>query len=538
MWTLWASLTGVACMTGPADAQIECDRVYPVCVPAGLSTEINAEGKFGTWPVQVWCDRSDVRIACAETKGKLSLTVAPDAPPGVAWVRLADAQSASRLFALRIARTPVVVESEPNSRPDESDAGAQPLPVAIVGRLSERSDVDTIAVDVPAAGTITVRAMANRVFASPVDLVLQICDRDGYVLAQNDDTRGLDPQVSLDVKRSGRLYVRVFGFPETPNSTIGFASGPDYIYVLTASMEPSVDYFLPLAAAESPPPHVVAVRGSGELVPRGRVLPATLVSPPTAVDTEDPLAWQWLPRLAEKRSEVAGEVKQIVASELPIVVSGVISHPGQSDQYAFLPHAGDEYQIEVWSARLGFELDPRVEVLDESGKPLATGDDTGRNDFQARVQFKTPDDHPLTIRLTDAVGTGGPRHAYAMVVRAAHPDFRLTLPGERIVVAPGKSVACKIEVQRRFGMDVPIEVTAEDLPAGVTYQTVESKPSGETAKEVELVLTCADSAAPFQGWIRITGRARADNAPARTATYPLRPAVDLQRLWLTVQDSK
>ncbi len=520
-------------MTGPAQAQTDLKRLYPPCVRSGETTEIAAEGKFDSWPVQLECDRSDVRIACAETKGKLVVNVDGGASPGVAWVRLYDSVSASNLLPLRIVRAPVSIETEPNARPGE--AGVVAMPAAIVGRLSERSDVDTFALDVSVAGRVTVRAMANRVFLFPVDLVLQICDRDGNVLAQNDDACGLDPRVSFDVDRPGRLYVRVFGFPETPNSTIGFASSADYIYVMAVSMEPSVEFFMPLVASDAPPWSAKSVLASGEIVPTARVLPPTAVSPPTAVDREDPLAWQWLPRFEGQRVDIEAPDNQIAASELPVAVAGCIAAPGEVDSFRISPQAGGEYELEIWSSRLGFALDPRVEVTDEAGKVVAAGDDLGRNDFETRLKFKAPSDQGLWIRVMDAVGTAGPRHAYAMFVRAAVPDYRLILPAEKIEIASGGTVSCKIRIERQFGLQEPIAISAEGLPPGVTCQPVESEPTGDTSKEVELVIAASDRAEEYQGWIRVVGRTGADDATTRRAVFPLRPDVALESIWLTVR---
>ena len=45
------------------------------------------------------------------------------------------------------------------------------------------------------------------------------------MLAQNNDYHGLDPQVRLPVPEDGTYIVRMFAFPATPDSSIGFAGG-------------------------------------------------------------------------------------------------------------------------------------------------------------------------------------------------------------------------------------------------------------------------------------------------------------------------
>ena len=89
--------------------------------------------------------------------------------------------------------------------------------------------------------------LANQVLKSPMDAVLQIASAEGFLLAQADDSPGLDPRLVFTAPEAGDYFVRIFAFPETPNSSIRYAGGNDYLYRLTLTTGPYLHHTLPLA---------------------------------------------------------------------------------------------------------------------------------------------------------------------------------------------------------------------------------------------------------------------------------------------------
>ena len=55
------------------------------------------------------------------------------------------------------------------------------------------------------------------------------------------------PLLTFTAPREGSYLVRVFCFPEKPNSSIRFAGGADYVYRLTLTAGPFIDFTMPLA---------------------------------------------------------------------------------------------------------------------------------------------------------------------------------------------------------------------------------------------------------------------------------------------------
>jgi hypothetical protein len=90
-------------------AQVQLDRCFPPAIAVGTTSTVKAEGKFPNWPPSIHCDRADVQLVATPTAGELSINVDGSAHPGVAWIRLSDASSASRLVPLMIEPVPVSI---------------------------------------------------------------------------------------------------------------------------------------------------------------------------------------------------------------------------------------------------------------------------------------------------------------------------------------------------------------------------------------------------------------------------------------------
>src|SRR5262245_22902618 len=61
--------------------------LHPAGAQRGTTVEVTAAGSFDKWPVKVWASDKGVTVQPGKDKGKLSVTVAADAVPGVYWLR-------------------------------------------------------------------------------------------------------------------------------------------------------------------------------------------------------------------------------------------------------------------------------------------------------------------------------------------------------------------------------------------------------------------------------------------------------------------
>ena len=513
----------IALAAPSAAAPPQLNWVYPAGASCGESVQLTAGGSFSNWPPEVWVDRPGLTIHAADEKGQLQVQVADDAAPGIYLLRLVDDEGASSPRPLLVSRSPSTLEQEPNDTADAAQALAPPT--IVQGRLGKRGDVDGYAVELQAGQSAVFAVTANQRLGSPMDTVMQVCDPEGFVLAQVDDQCGLDPLIVFRAPRTARYLVRLFAFPATPNSTIGFAGGDDYIYCLTATCGALVSHSLPLAVGSSGDP--VELRGWN--LPKA----TTANLSPTA----EPPKWlvAWSPecegscRLARRDYPSVREPDGVATEPLalPLAVSGEIARDGEVDAVPFAAAKGQKIRIRVESRRLGFALDPLLRVVAADGKLLNEVDDVSKQ-RDAELVFVAPQEGQYRAEVTDLHHRGGLRFAYCLHLEPVQPSFAIQVNGDSWVGEVGQALTLAVNVDRADGFAEPIEIAAEGLPEGVRSAPVTSAAEGPTAKKVDLTFT-AD--APIRGPFRIVGRAASRTEEAEFAVGDL----FCRDFWLTLK---
>jgi hypothetical protein len=502
-------------------------------VERGTEQTIKATGTFTTWPPQVWTDRPGLQITPGETSGELKVTATIDTPPGVHWFRLHNAEGATPLQTLVVSTISEALEVEPNNTPKE--AADVSLPMTVNGRLHERGDVDTVAIQAEAGQTVVAAVDANRLFGSPMDGILQICTPQGTVLAQNNDARGLDPLLAYRVPKTGKYLVRVFAFPETPNGNIAFSGGPNYVYRLTITTQGFLDYALPLAVR----------KGSASSSLAGGWNVGDANTPLTAIAREDEVATLFRPDLAGTvEVPVVAENAMLLAlgpaSEpplvtIPLAASGCIAQPGELHAVRFQAKAKQRLRIQVAAHKIGYDLDPYLRVYGVDGAVLKEIDDVGEDQDDIDLELAIPADGEYRAEITSAHESGGPRQVYRLLIEEDAPNLQLTLEKGEFALKPDSAEPLKVvvKVERARGLEGDIVIAAADLPAGVTAEPVTSEGKGESAKSVTLLLkaTAEAKSGPF----RITGNLTGKVPLARVARYNASgSSLGQSQVWLTV----
>ncbi|HEY7153440.1 MAG TPA: PPC domain-containing protein [Gemmataceae bacterium] len=507
---------------------------FPAGVQQGKSVEVVANGTFARWPVQAWTDRKGVEIKPAKDKGKLTVAVAADAVPGVCWIRLHDEEGASELRSFLIGTLPETMEKEPNDEATKPQTLAA-LPVVVNGRLEKAGDVDCFAVRLRKSETLVASLEANHTLESPMDAILQLLSTDGFVMEENNDDRGLDPQIVFTAPKEGVYVLRTFAFPAQPDASIRFAGGATYIYRLTLTTGGFADHAFPLAVQRSDSATVEAV---------GWNIPAAAKKLPLKPDVLGPLTL-WHPQLANTLPVVVephrclGEVEsndrknpQLIT--LPATISGRIDPPGDLDVYQFEAKKGQRLAFHLDARSADSQLDPLLRLTDAAGKRLAQTSDTKAGKPGAGVAvlaFTVPGDGPYRLEVSDEKEHGGWRHFYRLRATLAEPDYALTLTADRFTLTLGKPLAIPITIDRRNGFDRAIEISVEGLPDGVTAKAVQS--TGAAGKSATLNLEAKHG--PMSAAIRVVGRASGQTDFTRTATAPrIKLPQTTPYLWLTV----
>lgn len=516
-------------LVDPVIAQVKLDRVFPPAVAIGSETQVIAEGKFPSWPPNVICDREDIAISFGEKSGELKVAVSDDATPGVAWVRMHDDQAASDSIPLLIEPQSPVTESEPN----DSTAEANPveLPGILVGKLAKSGEIDTYKISVRSGQKLVATVIANQWLQSPMDAILQLSDENGNVIAQQDDSRGLDPELIHDVREDGELYLRIFAFPETPTGTIGYAGAASFAYAIRVTTGPVLHHVSPVIATTDPREQVVS----------GWNMSSDLKVHRSADFCFAPPAMGWfVPKLAPSKAVVVsdGEVTD-GPIQLPCVFAGHLLKAGEIDRVRFTVQKGTRYQLKTHAREFGFPVDTVLRVVDPAaGSELARNDDRQREQFDSELEYVAKADGVVELQVSDLVDGYGPTHAYAVIIQAAVPHVQPSIPEDHFSLQLGKDVEITVTVARMHRFGKRLRFVAEGLPPGVTATPVISEPKDGTAKTVKLKLVAAADAKLGACQFQLLGQALDEDGKPTGPVFPvnhhLRPLWQNRDFWLVV----
>lgn len=520
--------------------------LFPAGGQRGQTVAVTAGGSFERWPVQAWADHPGIQVTAAKAKGNLSVTVRPDVPPGTHWLRVHDGQGASVLRAFIVGDLPEVAEQEPNDdprKPQKLSAAA----TVVNGRLGRPGEVDCFAVSLRQGQTLVAAVEANRLLGSPMDAVLQVLSADGFVLDQNNDYCGLDPQIVFAVPKDGAYVIRVFAFPAVPDAAIRLAGGETFIYRLTVTTGGFVDHAVPLAVARSQP-GMVELAG-WNIPPAARTLPVSTTADANLVT----LAHPGLANVASVRLEPHASAKEVEPNDrrqpqavaLPVTVSGRIDPAGDLDVFEFAARKGQSLRVQIETAGPGCPLAPVLRLTDAAGEPVAQPGDAprprGRGNRRGRgvpqatseLAFTAPHAGTYRVEISDQYGEGSWRHAYRLRLLTARPDYDLKLAADQLTLTPGKELSVPVTVERRDGFAGEIDIRAVGLPDGVTASPVKSAPGGAAVGSATLKLLA--SRGGVSGPFRIIGGAGQPSL-SRTATAAVPdPVGSVAYVWLTVQ---
>lgn len=498
-------------------------HLHPAGGRQGTSVEVALGGTFERWPVAVWVSGTGVEARPGKQKGQVTFAVAADAAPGPRWLRVHDAHGGSAPRRFVVGTLPEVAEAEPN---DEA-AKPQPVPAdrVVNGRLEKAGDVDCFGVTMKKGGTLVASLLAERELGSPMDGVLQVVSAKGFVLAQDNDHAGLDPQVTFTAPEDGTYVVRLFAFPAVPDASVRFAGGERFVYRLTLTTGAYAQHAWPLAA-----------RRGAKVGLRGRNLADDLLADVVEIDGEARAIAKGVAGYAPLRLEPfdcvvrhEGDGPQKLTP--PVTVSGRLSRPRERHAYEIAGRKGQRLTAAVESARLGFHLDAVLGLTDKDGKQVARAAAAALH-RDPELTAVLPADGPYRLELRDAQADFGPRHVYRLRLDG-EPDFALSVAADRYAVVPGKSVEVTVALARRNGFAEEPTLEVEGLPAGVR---AEALPAAKGAAALKVRLSAEAKATPGGSAIRVVGKA---GGVARAARATLaEPEGVIERLWLSVTAEK
>lgn len=462
----------------------ELTLLFPAGGQVGTNVDVIATGKFPTWPVQLWSDCADIQWSCQAESGKLTAKITPQAKSGLHWLRMFDAAGATNVLPFLVGNSPQRNETEPNNNVQQAPA-IEVLPATVFGVIEKTADVDLTQVTLQAHEWIVATVDSAKWLNSPADASLQILDSRGFVLAENLDHVGLDPYLQYQAPKAGKYFVRIFAFPATPNSTVAFSGGSNWIYRLRLSNQPqplesALDYANQMALAQTP-------------------LEVTLGMHTTL----------------ERALEIS----------LPAQVAGSVAHPREINYLRFTARAGTTYRLRLLARHFGSPLDATLALLDASGKELKRIDDVSQ-DRDPLLNWKAPSDGQFIVTINDFHQQGGEGYRYRLWVEELQPDFSASLASDLVSAKVGQESDVVVDIARELGFAAAIEVSVEGLPSGATCPKVVSQHGADTEKKVTLKLKATEA---FQCPITIVARSVDEPPRQRTAKVSTNKPI-----WLSV----
>ncbi len=508
------------CLAGEAPA---IDRILPPGGQLGTTVDVKLVGKPGDGDLRVIGDDDSIVFMLNDKKDAASVAIGEASRPGVHWLRFCNADGATQLKPFIVGLIPEVAESEPNGKISEATAVISPS-VTVNGVLEKSGDVDIYAVMLTKGQTLVAAMQANEVLGSPMDGVLQIVNARGTVVAQNDDDTNRDPRIAFLVPQDGTWYVRTFAFPASPDSTIRFAGGADYVYRLTLTSGPVIEHVEPAMCCAKDSETSLTLFGSN-------ISSATVSVPASLRELALPYALPFrIPRI-EIPSVVESQLAADRTLSIPIAVTGRIVSTGAS---AFLLTAtkGQKLSIAIQAQRIGSLLDPVLAVEDSSGKLIKESDDIGGDNHDAEMHITMPADGQYRVVIRDRFQDFGDRYYYVLRCEETQASYDATIASTAETLKSDKPLEVPITIDRQHGFVEPIDLRVEGLPEGVTFECPRSEKDGETSKKVTLKIS-GSTTELFQGAIRIVAEST-ESKRTQAATFATADQTLVTDFWLTV----
>lgn len=490
---------------GPAAAQSPTvTATYPPGVQAGASITGAITGTNLKDPAAIAVAGTGVKIERLEGGDDKTLpvkiTADKDAVPGVRELRVISGEGASNAARIWVGLWPDTVEKEPNDTLEAAQV-VEKTPATLNGRLEKATDADSYRIKAGAGETWVFRLNAAEMH-SDVDGHLVLRDLQGRQLAYAMETFGRDPVLVHRFAAAGEYVLTV-------RDSL-YRGGPQYVYRLTAGVNPHVQKYYPIGAVAGTRVEVslsgVNLGGTERVEvhvpekwadPLYRFVPMTSAGPANPID----LVISELPEIAEwEPNDSAANSNHYDA--FPIAFTGFMDHPGDRDLIAFKARDKQVVRIQVQARRVDSRMDAVLRVLDASGKELARNDDAAGRDPE--LSFTAPKEGVYHAEVTSLSRRHGPGYHYRLVVsEPPQPDFALRIEPDNPVLRAGASLPVTVTVERA-GYTGPVELSFPDLPEGVSV-TPQVIPQGAGSLVFSL-----DSAPAATGWkpLKIVGTAR------------------------------
>ena len=436
-------------------------RVSPLGIPAGRTTEVKLVGQRLDEITDVWCSAADVRIET--TNGPRLLITTPRDAVGLMALRVATTNGISDFTMLMIDDLPAELEAGTN----------RTIATAQRGRHGEAIDAttDELAFDfysfhAKKGDTVSIDVVASRL-GSKLDPVLRVLDAQKREIAFCEDASGAarDCRLQFRPPATGEYLLEV--------RDIAYGGGPEYFYRLRLGKFGFATCTFPIVAAAGtdvsllgPPTErlkSVTARGRYANVGGGFVTVRTA-------------------GLAQSFEREPNDAPQKASSvEIPASLNGRLEKPEDSDWFGFKAGQDERLVFLTTSRSAGSPCDVFLELRDAEGKLIAESNPVGAQDTALTNKFASAGDYFLVAR--ELAGRGAPDFAYQIEVRRFEPAFTLAVDEVKFEAKNGAEFSIPISCAR-YDFNDKIALEFPGLPDGFIFEnaTIEEKKTNATVK--------------------------------------------------------
>jgi hypothetical protein len=466
-----------------------------------------------------------------ETLGQgvmVEITIDSDAELGDHELRLLTKTGLSSPVRFMVGTIPEINEMEPNDSNDDPLASIEfwrrrnapktirqmetlELPLVINGRI-RAGDVDQFHFKAKAGQKIVIGVRARHLVPYLADAVpgwfqaaILLYDSNGKKM---DDAASFrfepDPILFFDVQKTGVYTLEI-------QDSI-FRGRDDFIYRISIDESPIVSSIFPLGGR-------LGMSAGTDITGRNLSENVTVLETKegeTGIREKSFLGKTWLPypiryatdNLPEQfESEPNNNPKQATTITLPAIVNGRILEAADTDYFSFRGKKGERIVLDVAARSLNSPLDANLELLDATGKIVATNDDradsSGLNlglethHADPYLNVELPADGVYTVRLFNTLHRGGLEFGYRLRISPPQEDFAVYCEPTSLTFS-NKTQPLKIHIVRKDGFNGEIQLRlAKSGQAG--FQIDNAKiPAGTEKFTAQLTMLQKYSGQPTQ----------------------------------------
>lgn len=475
--------------------------------PGVTVCEASSPGEYQITPPPYWTGpRMSVASPMIAREVKAIVQVSPDSPTGLGYFQVANANGISQTSAYLVREGEEVEEL----RWRDDVQYLTSIPIGVSGRLRRLTEVDRYRFQAVKDGLVHIVLHARRL-GSNFNAMLKVENAQGECLVDVADTLGTDCHVVFPVRNESEYTISIHD--------ADFRGDASFVYHLSIDDRPVIERCFP----DTLTPGVrneVECYGWG-IVSGARKLESTRIFIDVPADY---IGNEWQESIATAFGTVALKVpvgqRNVPRVELAVgeKVTGAFAlsnhfRPAVKEhRYGWKALGGIEWQIDLQSILFGSNLDLELQLLDASGKLVASSEDVvGSTD--PMLKYRTDTDTELTLVIKRLLTCEEEElNRYFLYVRPVEIGFRLTME-QALPVALGGKREWIIKAERQGGHDAEIVLEVSGLPEGVTLQGEKKIDSGKN--EVKWILDVASTSKVVAAPLRVAGEAMIEGEKQR-----------------------